>query len=101
MIDTYHPDDRIFIGLIVADMEPHTRPFDPRGWDGRTNQAISREYAAMLGLGEPMNPNDADKIFTGTVQPQGNVALDAPFANSISPATDFGYSQPAASDNRS
>jgi predicted amidohydrolase len=32
------------VGLIVADIEPHSRPFDPRVWDGRTNQAVSREY---------------------------------------------------------
>jgi hypothetical protein len=89
------------VGLVVADIEPHSRPFDPRAWDGRTNQAVSREYASMLGLGEPMNPNDAGKIFTGRVQPQGNDARDAAFANSISLARDLEYSQPAASENRS
>jgi hypothetical protein len=55
----------------------------------------------MLRLGEPMNSNDADKIFSGRVQPQRNDALDAPFANSISLATDLGYSQRAAPENRS
>ena len=38
------------VGLVIADVEPHSRPFDPRGWDGHTNPAISREYASVLGL---------------------------------------------------
>jgi predicted amidohydrolase len=41
------------VGIIIADIEPHSRPFDPRGWDGHTNQAVSREYASMLGHREP------------------------------------------------
>jgi predicted amidohydrolase len=38
------------VGLVIADIAPHSRPFDPRGWDGHTNPAISREYASVLGL---------------------------------------------------
>jgi len=38
------------VGLVIADIDPHSRPFDPRGWDGHTNPAISREYASVLGL---------------------------------------------------
>jgi hypothetical protein len=34
-------------------------------------------------------------------QSQRNDALDAPFTNSITLATDLGYSQPAASENPS
>lgn len=41
------------VGLIIADIEPYSRPFDPRGWDGCTNAAVSREYAAIVGVGEP------------------------------------------------
>jgi len=38
------------VGLVIADIEPHSCPFDPRGWDGHTNPTISREYASVLGL---------------------------------------------------
>jgi hypothetical protein len=88
------------VGLIVADIEPHSRPFDPRGWDGRTNQAGQSGVRRNAGAWRGNDLNDADKIFTGRVQPQGKDALDAPFANSISPVTDFGYSQRAVSVNR-
>lgn len=36
------------VGLVIADIEPHSRPYDPRGWDGHTNPIISREYASVL-----------------------------------------------------
>ena len=39
-------------GLVIADVEPHSRPFDPRGWDGHTNPAVHREYCSALGFEE-------------------------------------------------
>lgn len=36
------------VGLVIADIEPHSRPFDPCDWDGHRNPAISREYAFVL-----------------------------------------------------
>jgi predicted amidohydrolase len=44
------------VGLVIADREPHTRPFDPRGWDGHTNSVVCREYASALQLGGPAKP---------------------------------------------
>lgn len=44
------------VGLVIADIDPHSRPFGPRGWDARTNAAVSGEYASMFGLGEPSSP---------------------------------------------
>jgi predicted amidohydrolase len=49
------------VGLVIADIEPHSRPFDPRGWDARMNAAVSGEYASMFGLGEPSSPAPATK----------------------------------------
>jgi 5-aminopentanamidase len=36
------------IGLVIADVDPHLRPFDPRGWDGFTNPLVRQEYTSML-----------------------------------------------------
>ena len=44
------------VGLVIADIEAHSRPFDPRGRDGHTNPVVSREYAAALRLGGPAEP---------------------------------------------
>ena len=44
------------VGLIIADIEPHSRPFDLRGWDARMKAVVSGEYALMFGLGEPSSP---------------------------------------------
>lgn len=49
------------VGLVIADIEPYSRPFDPRGWDGRMNAAVSGEYASMFGLGEPSSPAPGTK----------------------------------------
>lgn len=35
--------------LITADVEGHRRPYDPRGWDGYSNPAVTK---AFLGLWE-------------------------------------------------
>lgn len=45
--------------------------------------------------------DNAGKIFTGRVQPQGDDPRDTPFANSLSLATDLGYSQLTEPENRS
>ncbi|MEE6178214.1 carbon-nitrogen hydrolase family protein [Mycobacterium sp. 050134] len=34
--------------LIFADLQPHSRPYDPRGWDGHLNPNVSREYTSLL-----------------------------------------------------
>ena len=44
------------VGLVIADLEPHSRPFDPRGWDTRINEAVSREYASIFGLAGQSSP---------------------------------------------
>jgi predicted amidohydrolase len=36
------------VGLVTAAIEPHSRPYDPRGWDGHTNPIINREYVSLL-----------------------------------------------------
>lgn len=36
------------VGLVIADIDPHSRPFDPRGWDGHMNPTVSREYCSAL-----------------------------------------------------
>lgn len=38
------------VGLIIADIEPHSRPFDLRGWDARMKAVVSGEYASLFGL---------------------------------------------------
>lgn len=35
------------VGLVVTTVDAHSRPFDPRGWDGHTNTAVHRQYAAI------------------------------------------------------
>ncbi len=49
------------VGLVIADIESHSRPFDPRGWDARMNAAVSGEYASMFGLGEASSPAPGTK----------------------------------------
>jgi 5-aminopentanamidase len=34
------------VGLVVTTIDTHSRPFDPRGWDGHTNPAVHHQYAS-------------------------------------------------------
>jgi predicted amidohydrolase len=33
--------------LLVAEIEPHRRPFDPRGWDGASNPAVTKAFTSL------------------------------------------------------
>lgn len=33
--------------LLIADVEPTRRPFDPRGWDGTTNRAVADAFVRL------------------------------------------------------
>jgi predicted amidohydrolase len=37
-------------GLVVAEVEPNRRPFDPRGWDGSTNPSVSQAFLDLWKL---------------------------------------------------
>jgi predicted amidohydrolase len=45
-------------GLVIADVAPTRRPFDPRGWDGHTNPAVRRQFADLDPCG-PSPPGSA------------------------------------------
>ncbi|RIU06535.1 hypothetical protein D2F01_24590 [Mycobacteroides abscessus] len=53
------------VGLIIADIEPHSRPFDLRGWDARMKAVVSGEYASLFGLGEPLAPGTKWRVVHG------------------------------------
>ncbi len=36
------------VGLVVTTIDAHSRPFDPRGWDGHTNPAVHRQYSSVV-----------------------------------------------------
>lgn len=51
------------VGLVVTTIDSHSRPFDPRGWDGHTNPAVHRQYASILqrsstGQASPLTRSD-------------------------------------------
>ena len=33
--------------LLIAEVSPQRRPFDPRGWDGTTNPAVTRAFMRL------------------------------------------------------
>ncbi|WP_264039042.1 carbon-nitrogen hydrolase family protein [Mycolicibacterium hodleri] len=35
------------VGLVASTIDTHSRPFDPRGWDGHTNPAVHHQYASI------------------------------------------------------
>jgi predicted amidohydrolase len=40
-------------GLVVAEVEPNRRAFDPRGWDGHTNPIVRKQFIDLEADGHP------------------------------------------------
>lgn len=45
------------VELVITNIDAHSRPFDPRGWDGYTNPTVSHQYASVL-----RRPTDQDDL---------------------------------------